>query len=79
MYVYSCVFYVCNRQGPELSKAKDVGPDLMSQDMYREQMRQKWEAEQEEMLKSQDTVHYSNVKFDGMYISTYICDKVSHL
>ncbi len=71
--------YVWCRQETELSKAQVTGPDLMSEDMYREQMRQKWEAEQEEMLKNQDTVHYSNVKFDGMYILTYICQIVQNL
>ncbi|KAF6036574.1 hypothetical protein EB796_005108 [Bugula neritina] len=41
-------------------------PDLMSSDMHREILRQKWEAEQKYMLDNQDTVHYANVRFDGM-------------
>jgi len=41
-------------------------PDLMSSDMHREILRQKWEAEQKDMLDNQETVHYANVRFDGM-------------
>ena len=37
----------------------------MSADMYREMLREKWEAEQQEILDKQDTVHYANVRFDG--------------
>ena len=47
-------------------------PDLMSADMHREILREKWEKEQQEMLKNQDTVHYANVQFDGMG-AMYIC------
>lgn len=39
--------------------------DLMSEDMYREMLREKWEAEQRELLDKQETVHYANVRFDG--------------
>ncbi len=38
--------------------------DLMSSDMYREMLREKWEEEQQDLL-SQDAVHYANVRFDG--------------
>ena len=38
----------------------------MSEDMYREMLREKWEAEQRELLDKQETVHYANVRFDGM-------------
>ena len=33
--------------------------------MYREMLREKWEAEQRELLDKQETVHYANVRFDG--------------
>ncbi|XP_067945656.1 coiled-coil domain-containing protein 174-like [Watersipora subatra] len=46
------------------SKKTADHPDLMSADMHREMLREKWEAEQREMLENQDTVHYSNVQFD---------------
>ncbi|RUS90746.1 hypothetical protein EGW08_001457 [Elysia chlorotica] len=40
-------------------------PHLMSTDMHRELMRQKWENEARELLdKGQDEVHYSNIQFD---------------
>lgn len=46
-------------------KISEALPQLMSQDMHRELMRQKWENEAKELLeKGQDEVHYSNVQFD---------------
>lgn len=50
-------------------------PDLLSEDMRREMLRQKWEEEQRQMLENQDTVHYSNVQFDGQLI---ICIMLIH-
>ena len=43
-----------------------VEPELMSHDMERELLRQKWERENQDMLENQDTVHYSNVRYDGL-------------
>ncbi|GFS12499.1 coiled-coil domain-containing protein 174 [Elysia marginata] len=52
-------------KGGLANKMSDVLPHLMSQDMHREMMRQKWENEARELLdKGQDEVHYSNVQFD---------------
>ncbi len=46
----------------------DTLPDLLSEDMYREMLRKKWETEEEEAAKrGPGPVHYQNVKFDGMY------------
>ncbi|GFO03566.1 coiled-coil domain-containing protein 174 [Plakobranchus ocellatus] len=46
-------------------EAPPAPPDLMSPDMHREMMRQKWEDEAREMMdRGQDEVHYSNVQFD---------------
>ncbi|XP_072037113.1 coiled-coil domain-containing protein 174-like [Amphiura filiformis] len=43
----------------------DTLPDLLSQDMYREMLRKKWETEAEEAAKKgPGPVHYQNVKFD---------------
>ena len=43
---------------------------LMSADMHREMLREKWEKEQRELLDAQETVHYANVQFDGtVYIT----------
>ncbi|BFZ09689.1 hypothetical protein BsWGS_12728 [Bradybaena similaris] len=40
-------------------------PSLMSADMHREMMRQKWEDEMKELQeKGQQDIHYSNVRFD---------------
>ncbi|CAG5136747.1 unnamed protein product [Candidula unifasciata] len=40
-------------------------PSLMSSDMHREMMRQKWEDEMKELQeKGQQEIHYSNVQFD---------------
>ncbi|CAL1548673.1 unnamed protein product [Lymnaea stagnalis] len=40
-------------------------PHLMSSDMHREMMRQKWENEAKELVeKSQNDIHYSNVQYD---------------
>ena len=43
-------------------------PTLLSEDMRRELVRQKWEQEEEELAnKPVGPVHYQNVRFDGNY------------
>ena len=45
-------------------KLENEAPELVSADMKREMMRQKWE-QQEEMLRNKTDVHYQDVLFDG--------------
>jgi hypothetical protein len=40
---------------------------LLSDDMKREMLRQKWEKEEEEMMQRQGPTHYENVRFDGQW------------
>ena len=48
----------------------EAARDLMSADMQREMLREKWEKEQRDLLDAQETVHYANVQFDGtVYIT----------
>jgi hypothetical protein len=42
-------------------------PELMSSDMKRELLRQKWE-QQEEQLRNKTDIHYQDVLFDGKYV-----------
>lgn len=43
-------------------------PDLMSSDMYREKLREKWEQETQEALdKPAGPTHYADVQFDGKW------------
>jgi hypothetical protein len=42
-------------------------PELMSGDMKRELLRQKWE-QQEEQLRNKTDIHYQDVLFDGKYM-----------
>ena len=54
------------KKDKELQETLDVAPsepDLLSEDMRREMLRQKWEREEEENLKKRD-VHYNDVLFD---------------
>jgi hypothetical protein len=44
----------------------EVEPELMSGDMRRELLRQKWE-QQEEQLRNKTDIHYQDVLFDGKY------------
>lgn len=54
----------------------DQVPTLMSSDMHREAMRQKWEKEMRELQeKGQQEIHYSNIRFDGQYSSGLLCCK----
>lgn len=44
--------------------------DLLSGDMQRELLRQKWEKEEEELLGARD-IHYQDVLFDGEFLKNY--------
>jgi hypothetical protein len=46
----------------------EAEPELMSGDMRRELLRQKWE-QQEEQLQNKSDIHYQDVLFDGKYIA----------
>lgn len=46
---------------------KEGEPELMSGDMKRELLRQKWE-QQEEQLRNKTDIHYQDVLFDGKYV-----------
>lgn len=46
----------------------EAEPELMSGDMRRELLRQKWE-QQEEQLQNKTDIHYQDVLFDGEYIA----------
>jgi hypothetical protein len=45
--------------------AKEL-PDLLSSDLYRQMLREKWEKEEKEAMdKPTGPVHYENIRFDG--------------
>ncbi|XP_063954719.1 coiled-coil domain-containing protein 174-like isoform X2 [Lytechinus pictus] len=49
----------------EAEKKKEDLPDLMSNDMYREMLRKKWEEEEEQAAKGPlGSTHYQNLKYD---------------
>lgn len=53
----------------------EAEPELMSSDMRREMLRQKWE-QQEEQLRNKTDIHYQDVLFDGKYTAfllPYLC------
>jgi hypothetical protein len=45
-------------------------PELMSDDMYREKMRQQWEEEEQRSMEQPET-HYANVQFNGIFCCVY--------
>ena len=48
-------------------------PDLMSADMYREMIRQKWEDEERQNMTNPDgPTHYANVQYNGKTTSIRI-------
>ncbi|GLH05444.1 uncharacterized protein GBIM_11045 [Gryllus bimaculatus] len=58
-----CVDKKGDEDGGKQETTGPLKPDLMSNDMRREQLRQKWE-EQEELLKDKKDIHYQDVLFD---------------
>ena len=62
---YDCLFSR-EKEKEEAEKKKEDLPDLLSNDMYREMLRKKWEAEEEAAAKGPlGPTHYQNVKYDG--------------
>ncbi|XP_041463580.1 coiled-coil domain-containing protein 174-like [Lytechinus variegatus] len=56
---------VYKEQEKEAEKKKEDLPDLMSNDMYREMLRKKWEEEEEQAAKGPlGSTHYQNLKYD---------------
>jgi hypothetical protein len=56
--------------GPTVTRG-DGALELMSGDMRRELLRQKWE-QQEEQLRNKTDVHYQDVLFDGESVVFYL-------
>jgi hypothetical protein len=55
-------------------------PDLLSSDMRRELQRQQWEAEQEaELEQPAGPVHYTNVRYNGMFNCWVSMNSAFHL
>ena len=68
----------CNQPSISSTTKEEVGGDpgdprrreLLSSDMRREQLREKWEAE-EEALRQKDNIHYQDILFDGEFQSLF--------
>lgn len=56
---------IFDKQKEDTEEKKEDLPDLMSNDMYREMLRKKWEEEEEAAAKGPlKSTHYQNVKYD---------------
>ncbi len=64
-YVFLFLMYVYSTNSGEADGEKEH--HLLSDDMRREMLRQKWEKEEQEMLDGPaGPIHYANVQWDGL-------------